>query len=66
MMCLTLKHQLFNCYEDMDLDCTKVPEEVKELKKFMQTRNAHERHVDGKTLCEWVENWPSQCIYTSQ
>lgn len=31
MMVLTLKERLFTCYEDMDLDISKIPEEKKEL-----------------------------------
>jgi len=64
MMVLTLKHQIFNCYEDMDLDAPHVPEEVKEFKKFMATKISHERQVDPHTLAEWVCKYPGQSVYT--
>lgn len=42
----------------MDLDAPRVPEEVKEFKKFMATKLSHERQVDPHTLAEWVCKYP--------
>ena len=58
MMALTLKNSIFNCYEEMDLDAVKTPEEVKLFQRFQISRQSYERWVTPVTLAEWVQKFP--------
>lgn len=65
-MILTLKHEIFYSYLEMDQDVPKVPETIRDFNKFMATRASHERKVRGSYLRRWLKDWPSQCSYLAQ
>lgn len=65
-MIVTLKHEIFFSYLEMDEDQPKVPETQRDFNKFMATKLSHERKVRGSALRRWLKAWPSQCTYLAQ
>lgn len=65
-MISSLRHEIFFCYLEMDIDIPEVPETSRDFNKFMATKQSHERKVRGSCLRKWLRRWPSQCSYLSQ
>jgi hypothetical protein len=66
MMGNSLKDRMFVCYEDMDLDIPKTPEESAPYRRFMDSPESYTRTVDADILIDWVCKFPGQCVYTCQ
>lgn len=62
-MIMSLRHEIFFTYLEMDEDMPKVPETQRDFNKFMATKISHERKVRGSVLRRWLKEWPSQCTY---
>ena len=53
-MIQSMQAQTFYAYEDMDRDIPVVPVADRDYKKFLQTKQSHERRVRASVLRKWI------------